>query len=80
MPKVQAPEEVNDSVNETEKSNEETSGSDVMRCALGLIMHKLGLNFYESEELGEGLIYLKKSFELMDSLPDVLKLRHLNVI
>ena len=51
-----------------------------MRCALGLIMHKLGLNFYDSEEATEGLVYLKKSLELMDSLPDSLKLRHLNTI
>lgn len=55
-------------------------GSDVMRCALGLIMHKLGLNFYDTEEGTEGLVYLKKSFELMDSLPDALKLRHINSI
>jgi hypothetical protein len=56
------------------------NGSDVMRCALGLLMHKLGLNFYESEETKDGLTYLKKSFELMDSLPDQLKVRHLNII
>ena len=80
LPKSAAPEEVNDSRNETEQSQDEAVGSDVMRCALGLIMHKLGLNFYETEEQSEGLTYLKKSFELMDSLPDVLKLRHLNVI
>ena len=43
-------------------------------------MHKLGINFYDSEESREGLVYLKKSFELMDSLPDNLKLRHLNTI
>mgnify|MGYP000909793212 CR=1 FL=1 len=55
-------------------------GSDVMRCALGLIMHKLGLNFYDTEEGSEGLTYLKKSFELMDSLPDALKLRHINTV
>jgi hypothetical protein len=55
-------------------------GSDVMRCALGLIMHKLGMNFYESEEGKDGLACLKKSFELMDSLPDQLKVRHLNTI
>jgi len=29
-----------------------------MRCALGLIMHKLGMNFYDSEEISEGLVYL----------------------
>lgn len=29
----------------------QSEGSDVMRCALGLIMHKLGLNFYDCEEL-----------------------------
>jgi hypothetical protein len=56
------------------------SGSDVMRCALGLVMHKLGLNFYECEEISESLVYLKKSFELMDSIPDNLKLRHLNAV
>ena len=43
-------------------------------------MHKLGLNFYEAEETKDGLTYLKKSFELMDSLPDQLKVRHLNII
>jgi len=36
-------------------------GSDVMRCALGLIMHKLGVNFYDSEEPTDALVYLKKS-------------------
>ena len=51
-----------------------------MRCALGLIMHKLGLNFYDCEEISEALAYLEKSFELMDSIPDNFKLRHLNVI
>ena len=51
-----------------------------MRCALGLVMHKLGLNFYETEEISESLVYLKKSFELMDSIPDNLKLRHLNAV
>ena len=55
-------------------------GSDVMRCALGIVMHRLGLNFYETEESKDGLAYLKKSFELMDSLPNALKLRHLNTI
>lgn len=55
-------------------------GSDVMRCALGLIMHKLGINFYDTEESKDGLVYLMKSFELMNSLPDALKLRHLNTI
>jgi hypothetical protein len=58
----------------------EQPGSDVMRCALGLVMHKLGLNFYETEEISESLVYLKKSFELMDSIPDNLKLRHLNAV
>ena len=57
-----------------------SEGSDVMRCALGLIMHKLGLNFYDCEEVSESLAYLQKSFELMDSIPDNFKLRHLNVI
>jgi tetratricopeptide (TPR) repeat protein len=51
-----------------------------MRCALGLVMHKLGLNFYETEEMTESLAYLKKSFELMDSIADNLKLRHLNAV
>lgn len=36
----------------------QSEGSDVMRCALGLIMHKLGLNFYECEEISEALTYL----------------------
>jgi hypothetical protein len=58
----------------------ENQGSDVMRCALGLVMYKLGLNFYDAEEARDGLIFLKKSFELMDSLPNGLKLRHLNTI
>ena len=43
-------------------------------------MHKLGMNFYDSEEISEGLVYLQKSFELMDSIPDNFKLRHLNII
>ena len=51
-----------------------------MRCALGLVMHKLGINFYDSEENTEALAHLKKSFELMDSLPDQLKLRHMNLV
>ena len=57
-----------------------SEGSDVMRCALGLVMYKLGLNLYEAEESKDGLVYLKKSFQLMDSLPNGLKLRHLNTI
>lgn len=64
----------------SESSSGDSLGSDVMRCALGLIMHKLGINFYEAEEGKEGLEYLKKSFELMNSLPDMFKLRHLNTI
>jgi hypothetical protein len=36
----------------------QSEGSDVMRCALGLIMHKLGLNFYDCEEITEALAYL----------------------
>ena len=51
-----------------------------MRCALALIMYKLGVNYYETEELSEGLAHLKKSLELMDSLPDQFKLRHLNTV
>lgn len=47
-----------------------SQGSDIMRCALGLIMHKLGVNFYDSEESTNAIEYLKKSLELMDSLPD----------
>jgi hypothetical protein len=41
-----------------------------MRCALGLVMYTLGINFYDSEEAKEALVYLKKSFELMDSITD----------
>jgi hypothetical protein len=41
-----------------------------MRCALGLVMYKLGINFYDCEEAKEALVYLKKSFELMDSISD----------
>ena len=51
-----------------------------MRCALGLVLHKLGINFYEAEETKDALAYLRKSFEYMDSLPDQLKIRHLNII
>ena len=65
---------------ENADETQEQPGSDVMRCALGLVMHKLGLNFYETEEITESLVYLKKSFELMDSIPDNLKLRHLNAV
>jgi tetratricopeptide (TPR) repeat protein len=43
-------------------------------------MYKLGVNFYETEEAKEALAYFKKSFELMDTLPNGLKLRHLNTI
>ena len=57
-----------------------SQGSDIMRCALGLIMHKLGVNYYDAEEASEAIEYLKKSLELMDSLPDTLKLRHLNEV
>jgi hypothetical protein len=59
------PEDLNNS--EVEESE---SGSDVMRCALGLVLHKIGLNFYESEETKDGLAYLRKSFDYMESLPD----------
>ena len=65
---------------ENADDSQDQPGSDVMRCALGLVMHKLGLNFYETEEITESLAYLKKSFELMDSIPDSLKLRHLNAV
>lgn len=58
----------------------ENQGSDVMRCALGLLMYKLGSNYYETEEGKEALACFKKSFELMDTLPNGLKLRHLNTI
>ena len=57
-----------------------SQGSDIMRCALGLIMHKLGVNFYDAEEPSEAVEYLKKALELMDSLPDTLKLRHLCIV
>mmetsp|Transcript_7803 Transcript_7803/g.12094 ORF Transcript_7803/g.12094 Transcript_7803/m.12094 type:complete len:145 (+) Transcript_7803:410-844(+) len=51
-----------------------------MRCALGLVMYKLGVNFYDAEEPQDGLTCLRKSFDLLDSLPDQLKLRHLNTV
>jgi len=43
-------------------------------------MHLLGINFYDAEESKDALVYLQKSFELMESLPDALKLRHLNTV
>lgn len=43
-------------------------------------MHKLGNNFYDCEESKDALAYLQKSFDLMESLPDALKLRHINTI
>uniref|UniRef100_A0A7S3CST0 KIF-binding protein n=1 Tax=Strombidium rassoulzadegani TaxID=1082188 RepID=A0A7S3CST0_9SPIT len=51
-----------------------------MRCALALILYKLGVNFYECEEASEGLGHLKKALELFNTLPDALKLRHLNSV
>ena len=51
-----------------------------MRCALGVVLHKLGVNFYDTEEPSDALVYLRKSLDLMDSLPDQLKRRHLNTI
>lgn len=51
-----------------------------MRCALGVVLHKLGVNFYDTEETSDALVYLRKSLDLMDSLPDQLKRRHLNTI
>jgi hypothetical protein len=51
-----------------------------MRCAHALILYKLGLNFFECEEFSEGIAYLQKSLEVIDSLPDALKLRHLNTV
>ena len=61
-----------DDENVAEDDSVKTSGegSAVMRCALALVMYKLGVNFYETEGLSEGLAHLKKSLELMDSLPD----------
>jgi hypothetical protein len=41
-----------------------------MRCALGVVLHKLGVNFYDTEETSDSLVYLRKSLDLMDSLPD----------
>ena len=55
---------------ENADETQEQPGSDVMRCALGLVLHKIGLNFYESEETKDGLAYLRKSFDYMESLPD----------
>lgn len=78
LPKKSAEDAENLSENDSQVSQSE--GSDVMRCALGLIMHKLGINYYDTEEASDALAYLEKSFELMDSIPDNFKLRHLNVI
>ena len=69
-----------ENVSENNSTASVSQGSDIMRCALGLIMHKLGINFYDAEEASEALEYLKKALELMDSLPDMLKLRHLNIV
>ena len=68
MPAASCSDPENLSENDSLKS--QSQGSDVMRCALGIVMYKLGVNFYDSEEAKEALIYLKKSFELMDSIPD----------
>jgi tetratricopeptide (TPR) repeat protein len=57
-----------------------SEGSDVMRCALGLILYKLGLNFYESEEPSQAYAHLEKALQLIDSLPFGLKIRHLNSV
>ena len=55
--------EKNEESKETEESKDsENLGSDVMRCALGLIMYKLGVNFYDCEEASDSLVHLKKSF------------------
>lgn len=78
LPKKNAEDAENLSENDSILSQSE--GSDVMRCALGLILYKLGINFYDTEETSDALAYLEKSFELMDSIPDNFKLRHLNVI
>ena len=71
-----------DDENVAEDDSLKTSGegSAVMRCAPALVMYKLGVNYYETEELSQGLVHLKKSLELMDSLPDQFKLRHLNTV
>ena len=69
-----------ENLSENDSILSQSEGSDVMRCALGLILHKLGLNFHDTEERSDALAYLEKSFELMDSIPDNFKLRHLNVI
>lgn len=76
MPELNKSESEN--VGEDDSAKSSTEGSAVMRCALALVMYKLGVNFYETEELSEGLAHLKKSLELMDSLPDQFKLRHMN--
>lgn len=69
-----------ENLSENDSIQSQSEGSDIMRCALGLVMYKLGINFYDSEEAKEALVYLKKSFELMDSISDQFKLRHLNTI
>lgn len=59
-----------ENVSEDDSVRSANEGSAVMRCALGLIMYRIGVNFFETEELSDSLANLKKSLELMDSLPD----------
>ena len=59
-----------ENLSENDSIKSQSQGSDVMRCALGLVMYKLGVNFYDSEEGSEALVYLKKAFDYMDSIPD----------
>lgn len=76
------PEEDKDAENVTDGDSvrSQSQGSAVMRCALGLILHKLGVNHYETEQISDSLAYFKKALKLMDSIPDQFKLRHLNTI
>lgn len=67
-------------IKDAQDVNVDEAGSDVMRCGLGIVLHKLGINFYDSEETKDALVYLMKSFKYMESLPDQLKVRHLNTI
>ena len=66
------PEDDKDEENVTDGDSvrSQSQGSAVMRCALGLIMHKLGVNYYETEEMKDSLACLLKSLKLMDSIPD----------
>ena len=61
-----------ENVSEGDSVRSNNEGSAVMRCALGLVMYRIGVNFFETEELSDALASLKKSLELMDSLPDQL--------